>query len=824
MLPDDELNQFRDHPGTLEERAWTTYKWEFPPENETMQCWWICNLDEEDRTKEANMICRSLAALRMELMHSRLATTQKLRQEHDKRLENNALAVDRIQDNRELWFRAGGCEPNLLLTPTELLTEHATSTVEQLHKMLSVYGSSGGLDSFVEDITNAVKKIKIVSWEAIKKDRFSLTPDGIYNDLVRNTEHIISSWGRDYERRQTRMRRPLELDAEAREEADKEVKEVTCRLKDKHELDIDKEFRRPPKKRFANWEDTLKSTNEVLIDEMLTLLELHYEDVSVETHKRSKTIFGSVAFAHRKKLNQKLVLPTRVKEIMRCAKDEVSIPKLELLLHAVRQEIEAETIIYMTSDDDIENIARAIETCTSKVFYDELGEGCRLPKGSRLMIEVEATTLIKQRKNIADLVRAIEVGDPLKVKLRPLGTCREPLLDTFARDIMSIPYTTIRQLINDNTIEDVRDKMLLVLWDALFLSASEAWTNQNVANTTAADALELGWWFQKGQTVSNKPLFEGICSMCGCLLYGVSGRACLSNVYFGPPINRDGTIIKDGTARIEAQPPFLLRFSPQLFAKEAPEIFEYDPATNRLRLKEGKRQPWLKSFKNRSKDEANTCWLYCYDCKVRYCPDSKTLPKTHLPYRDRSSQLNLRPFTRNLSEVGSQSQPEPEAEPIDEITDRLLVVPEEDGVVLPEEVIPKPITTEYPSLQQYEKEWNDKLTTHSKTNEGQFDTGNLIPTPIPNMFQDAPHVAFDKLRSSEAQSRLSVCRPFSAFEHPTFHDGVPRYSSITGEINFRRRATRTLASMMGFVLNKHNGSDMKNLKTPELEALHECSP
>ena len=62
---------------------------------------------------------------------------------------------------------------------------------------------------------------------------------------------------------------------------------------------------------------------------MLTLLELHYEDVNVEKHKRSKTVFGSVAFAHRKKLNQKMTLPKRVKEIMRCSKDEVNIIKLE---------------------------------------------------------------------------------------------------------------------------------------------------------------------------------------------------------------------------------------------------------------------------------------------------------------------------------------------------------------------------------------------------------------------------------------------------------------------------------------------------------------
>ena len=474
---------------------------------------------------------------------------------------------------------------------------------------------------------------------------------------------------------------------------------------------------------------------------MLTLLELHYEDVTAEKHKRSKTVFGSIAFAHRKKLNQKLTLPTKVKDIMRCSKDEVNIPKLELLLIAIRQEIEAETTIYMTSEDDIETIARAIETCKSKVFYDEIDHGCRLPKGSRLMIEAKETALIKQRVKVAELMRSIEVGQALKVKLRPLGTCREPILDTFARDIMSIPHKTIRQLITHSTIEDVRDKMLLSLWDALFLSASEEWTNQNVANTNAADALELGWWFQKGQAVSNKPLFEGICAMCGCLLYGISGRNCLSNVYFGPPMNRDGAIlIKDGVPTTHAQPPFLLRFSPRSFAKEAPEIFDYDPVTNRLRLKEGKREPWLKPLTNRSKTDANTSWLYCYDCKVRYCPDSKSLPKTHLPYRDRASQLNLRPFTRNLSGADSQSQPEPEAEPTDDITKEPLALPEEDEVILPEDVVPQPPVTEYPTLEQYEKKWDDQLTKYSKSNEGDFDNDNLIPTPIPNLFQDCPHI------------------------------------------------------------------------------------
>ena len=151
----------------------------FPSRNETMSCWWICNLDEDDHTKEAKMICRSLAALRMELCHSRLATTTKLRQEYDKRLENNAMAVDRIQENRSLWLDADGCDPDLLKLPTKALLEHVNNkVVENLEKILKAKGSAGGLDSFVESLTQAIKKIKMVSWDVIKEDRFSLTPDG----------------------------------------------------------------------------------------------------------------------------------------------------------------------------------------------------------------------------------------------------------------------------------------------------------------------------------------------------------------------------------------------------------------------------------------------------------------------------------------------------------------------------------------------------------------------------------------------------------------------------------------------------------------------
>ena len=164
-----------------------------------------------------------------------------------------------------------------------------------------------------------------------------------------------------------------------------------------------------------------------------------------------------------------------MKDILQCPRDEASVTKLNQLIQAVRQEIEAETLIYLTSDDEIEQMARAIERCTSK-YYDELDDGCRLPKGSRLMIES------KSRRKVAELLRSLHIGQQLKVKMRPLGTCREPPLDPFARQLMKTPYKNLRDLTLTDTIEEVRDKLLLSLWDALFLTASETWTKDGVAS------------------------------------------------------------------------------------------------------------------------------------------------------------------------------------------------------------------------------------------------------------------------------------------------------------------------------------------------------
>ena len=107
-----------------------------------------------------------------------------------------------------------------------------------------------------------------------------------------------------------------------------------------------------------------------------------------------------------------------------------------------------------------------------------------------------------------------------------------------------------------------------------------------------------------------------------------------------------------------------------------------------------------------------------------------------------------------------------------------------------------------PTLAEYQARWAAELAKHAREVPGAFSRHNLVPKPIHELWQDAPHVPFGSLRSSEAQARLSVCRSRSALEEPNVRSGVGRYAHLTGDAMHTRRAPQQLNSMLGFVLNQ----------------------
>ena len=114
--------------------------------------------------------------------------------------------------------------------------------------------------------------------------------------------------------------------------------------------------------------------------------------------------------------------------------------------------------------------------------------------------------------------------------------------------------------------------------------------------------------------------------MCGALLFGSEAQSTTCNRVRGPPLGRDGNpiVTADGEPDGDAQPPFLLRFSPSVLAEEVPSIFGHDRATNRLYLRQGVDPPWVVKT-------VDGKWEYCKDCGSQYLGSQRAEVSRALP-------------------------------------------------------------------------------------------------------------------------------------------------------------------------------------------------
>ena len=223
---------------------------------------------------------------------------------------------------------------------------------------------------------------------------------------------------------------------------------------------------------------------------------------------------------YRKRLCQRIELPDHIKDTLRGPDDEESWPRLELLRRNIVRCILGERSIRL-DEESAADVAGALERSRPgrciKQYVDEIGPECRhAPEGSRLLVTVRLPrrgTLADSRAATAAAVRKL-VGEAVPVHTRPLGTIREPPADDFAAMLLRDPKSfTLRGLSAELSLSKpaVLDKMLLVLWDALFLDQCETWVQQEVTNLPADETPELARWFLKGLAVGDTPLFDGMC-------------------------------------------------------------------------------------------------------------------------------------------------------------------------------------------------------------------------------------------------------------------------------------------------------------------------
>ena len=108
--------------------------------------------------------------------------------------EDNAKAVEILHQNEHLWRHVGGPYPESLFAPSADALERCRSACETLERLREVNDGRDGLDEYVAEIRQAaVGTLKSPEWEAIRSERFSMTPPARFSELVRNAESLYIS-------------------------------------------------------------------------------------------------------------------------------------------------------------------------------------------------------------------------------------------------------------------------------------------------------------------------------------------------------------------------------------------------------------------------------------------------------------------------------------------------------------------------------------------------------------------------------------------------------------------------------------------------------
>jgi len=223
----------------------------------------------------------------------------------------------------------------------------------------------------------------------------------------------------------------------------------------------------------------------------------------------------------------------------------------------------------------------------------------------------------------------------------------------------------------------------------------------------------------------------------------------------------------------DAQPPFLLRWSPEAIARFCPTHFEHDASTNALRLKAGKPRPWLLSSgehprlctpkgRQPASEKVKTHWHYCSECHT-------ALSKSHSV-----------PFSDEWSARASSTLPK-----------------------LPDEQYKFPDKLSGDRLEAIRK----ARAALARPVAGPFGNENLVPNPAPVRWQNAPGVPLHRLDTQAALSQVSMMHVIGDVT-PARFEGVGRAAHSTGTLDFRRRGPKQLDMNLLFMVNDNKGNKL----------------
>ena len=161
------------------------------PEKESAPCWFVTNAGVVDQEAQPNFVYRSLAMLRIHLKTSRLATTGKIKQEHEHRKQKNLDAVAVLESNFKMWnFVAGPCLEHLK-DPSEEALYYANEAKRELERIRDEQQDApDNAAAIAGECVRAVESLASLQMESIRRERFPLTPQMLFEGLVTNLKDL----------------------------------------------------------------------------------------------------------------------------------------------------------------------------------------------------------------------------------------------------------------------------------------------------------------------------------------------------------------------------------------------------------------------------------------------------------------------------------------------------------------------------------------------------------------------------------------------------------------------------------------------------------
>ena len=96
-----------------------------------------------------------------------------------------------LHDNADIWEFVSGPSPEMLFHPSPTSLLFAQKAAARLERRLAANEEADGFESKAKECIQAVAALKLLDWEAIRTERFSLTPPGLFSELVRNAEVLL---------------------------------------------------------------------------------------------------------------------------------------------------------------------------------------------------------------------------------------------------------------------------------------------------------------------------------------------------------------------------------------------------------------------------------------------------------------------------------------------------------------------------------------------------------------------------------------------------------------------------------------------------------